>query len=73
MVGFVKSLSKKSDHRGRTAIKAPELPLPAGTLQRMRVAYGFGARNNKFRLEQLATGIQEAHERGKKFFITSKL
>jgi putative protease len=70
-----------------TTIKAPELLLPAGTLQRMRAAYDFGAdavyagqpryslraRNNEFRLEQLATGIEEAHQRGKKFFVTSNL
>ena len=68
-------------------MKAPELLLPAGTLQRMRAAYDFGAdavyagqpryslraRNNEFRLEQIAQGIAEAHERGKKFFVTSNL
>ena len=70
-----------------TVIKAPELLLPAGTLQRMRAAYDFGAdavyagqpryslraRNNEFKLEQLATGIAEAKQRGKKFFVTSNL
>jgi hypothetical protein len=70
-----------------TTIKAPELLLPAGTLQRMRAAYDFGAdavyagqpryslraRNNEFRLEQIAEGIREAHQRGKKFFVTSNL
>ncbi len=68
-------------------LKAPELLLPAGSLQRMRAAYDFGAdavyagqpryslraRNNEFRLEQLAQGIEEAHQRGKKFFVTSNL
>jgi putative protease len=53
----------------------------------MRAAYDFGAdavyagqpryslraRNNEFRLEQIAQGIQEAHARGKKFFVTSNL
>jgi len=53
----------------------------------MRAAYDFGAdavyagqpryslraRNNEFRLEQLAQGIAEAHERGKRFFVTSNL
>lgn len=66
---------------------APELLLPAGSLAKMRAAYDFGAdavyagqpryslraRNNEFRLEQLAQGIAEAHERGKKFFVTSNL
>ena len=53
----------------------------------MRAAYDFGAdavyagqpryslraRNNEFRLEQLAQGVAEAHARGKKFFVTSNL
>ena len=68
-------------------MKAPELLLPAGTLQRMRAAYDFGAdavyagqpryslraRNNEFRQEQIEQGILEAHARGKKFFLTSNL
>ena len=68
-------------------MKAPELLLPAGSLDKMRAAYNFGAdavyagqpryslraRNNEFRLEQIATGIAEAHARGKKFFVTSNL
>jgi U32 family peptidase len=68
-------------------IKTPELLLPAGTLQRMRAAFDFGAdavyagqpryslraRNNEFRMEQIAQGIEEAHARGKKFFVTSNL
>src|SRR5690606_15348545 len=68
-------------------LRAPELLLPAGSLDKMRAAYDFGAdaiyagqpryslraRNNEFRLEQIATGIKEAHARGKKFFVTSNL
>ncbi|MGN1056682.1 MAG: tRNA 5-hydroxyuridine modification protein YegQ [Comamonas sp.] len=68
-------------------MKAPELLLPAGSLEKMRAAYDFGAdavyagqpryslraRNNEFRMEQIAQGIQEAHQRGKKFFLTSNL
>ena len=68
-------------------IKSPELLLPAGSLAKMRAAYDFGAdavyagqpryslraRNNEFRLEQIAQGIEEAHARGKKFFVTSNL
>jgi len=68
-------------------MKAPELLLPAGSLARMRAAFDFGAdavyagqpryslraRNNEFRLEQIAQGIAEAHERGKRFFVTSNL
>jgi len=66
---------------------APELLLPAGSLDKMRAAYDFGAdaiyagqpryslraRNNEFRLEQIGQGIAEAHARGKKFFVTSNL
>ncbi|THU05459.1 U32 family peptidase [Lampropedia puyangensis] len=66
---------------------SPELLLPAGSLEKMRAAYDFGAdavyagqpryslraRNNDFRIEQLKQGIEEAHARGKKFFVTSNL
>lgn len=62
-------------------LKAPELLLPAGSLEKMRAAYAFGAdavyagqpryslraRNNEFTLPQLCTGITEAHQLGKKF------
>ncbi len=65
----------------------PELLLPAGTLKNMRYAFAFGAdaiyagqpryslrvRNNDFTLDNLQTGIDEAHEQGKKFFLTSNL
>ena len=68
-------------------MKAPELLLPAGSLDKMRAAYDFGAdavyagqpryslraRNNEFRMEQIAQGIQEAHQRGKKFFLTTNV
>ena len=68
-------------------LKSPELLLPAGSLEKMRAAYDFGAdavyagqpryslraRNNEFRLEQIQQGIDEAHARGKKFFVTSNL
>ena len=70
-----------------TMLKAPALLLPAGSLDKMRAAYDFGAdavyagqpryslraRNNEFRLEQIKQGIDEAHARGKKFFVTSNL
>lgn len=66
---------------------APELLLPAGSLDKMRAAYDYGAdavyagqpryslraRNNEFRLEQIGEGIAHAHARGKKFFVTSNL
>jgi putative protease len=68
-------------------MRAPELLLPAGTLEKMRTAYAFGAdavyagqpryslraRNNEFQLEELQIGIQEAHQLGKKLFVASNL
>ena len=68
-------------------LRVPELLLPAGTLDKMRVAYAFGAdavyagqpryslraRNNEFNIEGLRTGISEAHALGKKLFVASNL
>ena len=68
-------------------MKTPELLLPAGTLDKMRTAFAFGAdavyagqpryslraRNNEFQLEELGIGIHEAHQQGKKFFVASNL
>ena len=68
-------------------LRTPELLLPAGTLEKMRAAFAYGAdavyagqpryslraRNNEFKLEQLATGIAEAKGLGKKFFVASNL
>jgi len=68
-------------------MRAPELLLPAGTLEKMRTAYAFGAdavyagqpryslraRNNEFQLDELQIGIQEAHALGKKLFVASNL
>src|SRR5574340_641519 len=67
--------------------KAPELLLPAGSLEKMRYAYAYGAdavyagqpryslraRNNEFGLNELQTGIAEAHALGKKFYVASNL
>ena len=64
-----------------------ELLSPAGTLKNMRYAFAYGAdavyagqpryslrvRNNEFGLEQLSTGIQEAHLQGKKFYVASNI
>lgn len=75
------------DNSAIMTLKAPELLLPAGSLDKMRAAYDFGAdavyagqpryslraRNNEFRLEQIGQGIAEAHARSKKFFLTSNL
>jgi putative protease len=68
-------------------MKSPELLLPAGTLDKMRTAYAYGAdavyagqpryslraRNNEFKLDELRIGIQEAHALGKKLFVASNL
>src|SRR3989344_4762345 len=67
--------------------RTPELLLPAGSLEKMRAAYDFGAdavyagqpryslraRNNEFKIEQPAQGISEAKQRGKKLYVTSNL
>lgn len=67
--------------------KTPELLLPAGSLEKMRHAFAYGAdavyagqpryslrvRNNEFQLEQLAEGIAEAHALGRKFYLASNL
>ncbi|HED35686.1 MAG TPA: U32 family peptidase [Gammaproteobacteria bacterium] len=64
-----------------------ELLSPAGTLKNMRYAFAYGAdavyagqpryslrvRNNDFLDANLATGINEAHALGKKFYLTSNL
>lgn len=69
-------------------MKSPELLLPAGGLDRMRAAFDFGAdavyagqpryslraRNNEFvRFEKMKQAIDEAHERGKRFFVASNI
>jgi len=70
-----------------TPNRTVELLSPAGTIRNMRYAYAFGAdavyagqpryslrvRNNDFQLDNLKTGIDEAHEQGKKFFVASNL
>lgn len=71
-----------------TMRKAPELLAPAGSLEMMRTAFDFGAdaiyagqpryslrvRNNEFgNLEKLGAGIDEAHARGKQFFVVSNI
>jgi putative protease len=69
-------------------MKTPELLSPAGSLKNMRFAFAYGAdavyagqpryslrvRNNEFSKEAvLAQGIEEAHARGKRFFLASNL
>ncbi|QSX32837.1 tRNA 5-hydroxyuridine modification protein YegQ [Shewanella avicenniae] len=65
----------------------PELLSPAGTLKNMRYAFAYGAdavyagqpryslrvRNNDFKMENLATGIEEAHQLGKKLYVVSNI
>lgn len=61
----------------------PELLSPAGSLKNMRYAFAYGAdavyagqpryslrvRNNEFNHKNLAKGIKEAHEMGKRFYV----
>ena len=68
-------------------LAAPELLLPAGTLDKMRAAYAYGAdavyagqprysmraRNNEFGLAEIETGIREARSLGKKFLVASNI
>ncbi|QIZ77411.1 tRNA 5-hydroxyuridine modification protein YegQ [Ferrimonas lipolytica] len=65
----------------------PELLSPAGTLKNMRYAFAYGAdavyagqpryslrvRNNDFNLDNLATGIEEAHAQDKKLYVVSNI
>jgi U32 family peptidase len=71
-----------------TMPKAPELLAPAGSLEMMRTAFNFGAdaiyagqpryslrvRNNSFgTVAAMKEGIDEAHARGKQFFVVSNI
>ncbi|MBJ7554069.1 tRNA 5-hydroxyuridine modification protein YegQ [Marinomonas spartinae] len=64
-----------------------ELLSPAGTLKNMRYAFAYGAdavyagqpryslrvRNNDFDMKNLAVGIEEAHQQGKKLYVASNI
>ncbi|MCV6588599.1 MAG: tRNA 5-hydroxyuridine modification protein YegQ [Marinobacterium sp.] len=68
-------------------MRTPELLSPAGTLKNMKYAFAYGAdavyagqpryslrvRNNDFNMDNLADGINYAHEHGKKFFLASNI
>lgn len=68
-------------------MKQVELLSPAGTIRNMRYAFAFGAdavyagqpryslrvRNNDFMADNLAKGIVEAHQLGKKFFLATNV
>ncbi len=68
-------------------MKKIELLSPAGTIRNMRYAFAFGAdavyagqpryslrvRNNDFLEDNLAIGINEAHQLGKKFFVAANV
>lgn len=70
-----------------TKLTAPELLSPAGTLRNMRYAYAYGAdavyagqpryslrvRNNDFSHDNLALGINEAHQQGKQFYVAANI
>jgi putative protease len=68
-------------------MKSPELLAPAGTLRNMRYAFAYGAdavyagmpryslrvRNNDFLEDNLRVGIDEAHRRGRQFFVATNV
>ncbi len=68
-------------------MKRVELLSPAGTIKNMRYAFAYGAdavyaglpryslrvRNNDFLADNLAKGIAEAHQLGKKFFLATNV
>jgi putative protease len=68
-------------------MKTPELLAPAGTLRNMRYAFAYGAdavyagmpryslrvRNNDFLEDNLRTGIAEAHDQGRQFFVATNV
>jgi len=82
-------MEKNPGALGEQILSSPpiELLAPAGTIKNMRYALAFGAdavyagqpryslrvRNNDFQLENLVTGIEEAHALGRKFFVASNL
>jgi len=68
-----------------TPTTTPELLAPAGTLKNLRYALAYGAdavyagvpryslrvRNNDFDLDKLATGIDETHAAGRRFYLAA--
>lgn len=68
-------------------MKKPELLMPAGSLQKQKYAYAYGAdavyagvpffslraRENEFSLEDLKEGIQLAKDTGKKLYVTANI
>ncbi|MBC3874420.1 prephenate-dependent tRNA uridine(34) hydroxylase TrhP [Undibacterium flavidum] len=81
-------MSNSTSATSAVQLKAPELLLPAGSLEKMHAAFDFGAdavyagqpryslraRNNEFStLDILQQGIEGAHARGKSFFVASNI
>src|ERR1700722_10528060 len=70
-----------------TPVLTPELLMPAGSLEKLRCAYAYGAdaayigvpifslraRDNEFGLEELDAGIKMAHNLGKKIYVTANI
>jgi len=70
-----------------TSMQKPELLMPAGSLEKMRFAFHYGAdavyagvplfslraRENEFQYEDLKTGISEARAAGKKVYLTANI
>ena len=69
------------------SFESPELLLPAGSPEKMRYAFAYGAdavyagapifslraRDNEFTLPELASGIEYAHGLKKKFYVTANI
>lgn len=74
-------------HTMNKPVFTPELLSPAGSLKNMRYAFAYGAdavyagqpryslrvRNNEFNLQNLALGIDEAHQQNKKLYVVSNI
>ncbi|MCB0422120.1 MAG: U32 family peptidase C-terminal domain-containing protein [Bdellovibrionales bacterium] len=68
-------------------MKKPELLMPAGSLEKLKYAFAFGAdavyagvpyfslraRENDFRIEELKEGLDFAHKYGKKLYLTANI
>ena len=65
----------------------PELLMPAGSLEKLRCAYTYGAdaayigvplfslraRDNEFGIDELRTGIEMARQMGRKIYVTANI
>ena len=78
---------RRVDMKEKPVMKKPELLAPAGDLERLKIAFEFGADAvyiggeefsmrayaNNFSAEDMKAGIEYAHERGKKVYVTANI